>query len=198
MKRDRGTTDLVAGLIAAAAFLLLVFLLRMNVLLAGVLGGAIYLGLRLVMSGATAPPPPVVSETELLRSIGQQADAVSNLPVRRKLEGICQQAQRFLAFLDQHPDEAAAWRSIVRECLESTLRIVERYVQLTQFVDEGDASLLVEAEALLDQVAGTFANLRHRLVEEGAADLSAEVEAFRGTLQAVDEVSLSHRRGGTA
>ena len=197
MKRDRGT-DLMVGLIAAAAFLLMVFLLRMNVLLAGVLGGAVYLGLRLVMSGAAPPAPPVVSEQELLRSISQHAIAVSNLPVRRKLEGICQQAQRFLAFLEQHPDEAAAWRSIVRECLESTLRIIERYVQLARFADEGDAHLLAEAETLLDQVAGTFANLRHRLVEEGAADLSAEVEAFRGTLQAVDEVSLSSRRGGTS
>ena len=60
---------------------------------------------------------------------------MDNPRLRGQVTSICDQAQRFLAFLDQHP-EKEAWRPIVRECLQSTLRIVERYAQLSRFFDD--------------------------------------------------------------
>jgi len=189
-------TDLALGLAAAGVFLAMVFLLHMHVLLAAPLAGGVYVGLRLIT--AASPASPVLpSEEELIRRIGQHADAVMEPRVQQQLGEICRQAQLFLAYLQQHPQEAGAWRGVVRECLDSTLGIVQRYVQLGRFVDDPRSPALREVEELLAQAAATFAGLRQRLVEEGAADLSAEVAAFRNTLQAVDEVSLSNRRGGT-
>jgi len=195
-ERNGGVTDLVLGLVAAGAFLGMVFLLHMHVIIAALLGGGVYVGLRLVTA---RPPssPALPTEEELIRNIGQHAYAVKEPRVQRQLSEICRQAQLFLAYLQQHPQEAGAWRGVVRECLDSTLGIVQRYVQLGQFVDDPGSPALREVEELLSQAAATFSGLRRRLAEEGAADLSAEVAAFRSTLQAVDEVSLSNRRGGT-
>src|SRR5262249_25682436 len=109
--------------------------------------------------------------------------------VQARIGEITQQARAFLAFLNEHPDRAAAWREIVRDCLESTDRIVGRYVEIARFMDDPRQQSLGEVEDLLGQVATTFATLRRRLVDEGAADLSAEMEGFRGTLQAVNEVN---------
>jgi hypothetical protein len=195
-EKKSATTDLALGLAAAGAFLAMVFLLQMHVLLAAPLAGGVYLGLRLLTAGPTASPA-LPSEAELIQAIGQHAHAVREPRVQRQLAEICRQAQLFLAYLQQHPQEAGAWRGVVRECLDSTLGIVQRYVELSRFVDDPGSPALREVEALLAQAAATFAGLRRRLVEEGAADLSAEVAAFRSTLQAVDEVSLSNRRGGT-
>lgn len=188
--------DLVQGLAAAGAFLGMVFVLRMHVLFAAVLAGGVYLGLRLLTTRPAATASPKLSEEELIRGIAQHAAAVKSPQVKQQLLEICRQAQLFRDYLRQHPREAGSWGVVVRECLESTLGIVQRYAQLDRYLEDREAPALRETEALLAQAAATFAGLRQRLVEEGVADLSAEVAAFRSTLQAVDEVSLSSRRGG--
>jgi hypothetical protein len=101
-----------------------------------------------------------------------------------------------LLFLAQHPEKADPWQELVRQSVESTVRIVERYVELSRFLDDPSRQSLQQVEELLDQVAGTFANLRGRLVDEGAADLSEEVAVFRSTLQALDEVNVQSQGGG--
>jgi hypothetical protein len=115
--------------------------------------------------------------------------------VQSKIAQIDDGARRVLAYLEQHPEKAGGWRGIVRECLESTLRIVRRYLELSRFFEDPSRQSLKEVEELLDQVASTFTSLGRRLVDEGAADLSAEMDVFRSTLQAVNEVNVLNRGG---
>lgn len=193
----RGSSDLIPGIGAAVAFLILVFVLRMPLLLAAGLAGAVYVGLRLTLQQTRETAAPAPTEWELLQSISQHQHAVTDLSVRRKITGICEQARLFLQFLTQHPQQAQSWQPIVRECLVSTLRVTAQYVHLVQFLDDPSHPSLREAEELLDQVSSTFATLRRRLVDERAADLSAEMELFRSTLQAVNEVNLVNRGGSS-
>jgi 5-bromo-4-chloroindolyl phosphate hydrolysis protein len=188
-------TDIAAGVTAAASFLVMVFLLGMHLGLSALLAAGVYLGTWLITRQAGGTPDRA-SEAELLRQLDALCRTVPNPQVQRKIAQIDDGARRVLAFLEQHPEKADGWRGIVRECLESTLRIVRRYLELSRFFEDPSRQSLQEVEELLDQVAGTFTSLGKRLVDEGAADLSAEMDVFRSTLQAVNEVNVLNRGGG--
>lgn len=190
-------SDIAAGVIAAAAFVALVFLLHMPLWLGVFLAVCVYIGIWLFNRRPVREETESVTESVLLHQIDQLSHAVANPSVRSKIEVIQAEAGALRAFLAQHPDKEEAWRGIIRECLQSTLRIGQRYVELSRFFDDPSRQSLVQVEELLDQVAATFANLRARLVDEGAADLTAETEACRSTLQALNEVTVLNQREGS-
>jgi hypothetical protein len=196
-------TDLISGVIAALAFLAMVFALRMELWLGILLAAGIYLAVRLITRKAPHDLPETVTEEELLREIHQLSGTVANPAVRDRIIQILQQARSVLDFLEQSTRfagtraQAETWRGIVRECLQSTQRIVQRYAELSRFVQDPNQQSLMAVEELLEQVSGTFTNLGRRLVDEGAADLTAEMDLFRGTLQALNEVNVLNRTGGT-
>ena len=190
--RGRSGSDLVAGIVAAVAFLGMVFALGMNLLLAGVLAGAVYVGVALLgRQVQTEPREP--TDAELLQRIEQLLPAVTDLRVRRKIAGLVGEARTALAYLQQHPNQDGGWRPLIRDCLASTQMITYRYADLQRFVDDPHAQPLANVEEMLDQVSQTFANFRRRLVDDGAEDLSAQVEMFRSTLQAMDELNAPRR-----
>jgi hypothetical protein len=193
-----GGTDLASGVAAAAAFLAMVFPLHMVLWVSALLAAGVYLGVSLATRGSGRESAESVTEGELIHRIEQQSRPISNPRVRSRIAQICQQASGVLFFLEEHPEKAEAWRGIVRECLQSTLRVVERYVEFSRFLDNPSQQSMREVEELLDQVSGTFAGLRRRLVDEGAADLSAEMAVFRSTLQALEEVNVLNRGGGAS
>jgi hypothetical protein len=182
---------------AAGSFLGMIFGLGMPLWLGVPLAALVYGGIRLALPYTVREGAESVSEAALLREIDQLCRSVANPRVRGKIAAIRDQAATLRAFLDQHPDKAQAWDGILRECLESTLRITRRYVELSRFFDDPARQTVRQVEELLEQVSTTFANLRTRLVDEGAADLSAETAMLRSTLQALDEVNLVNRREGS-
>jgi len=191
------TTDIAAGLGAALAFLVMLFLLHMPLWLGVALAAGVYAGIALL--GRTASPAQLEpTGHELLQQIHESARSIANARVRQKIGALLGQAQRVLVFLDEHPERADAWRGVVRECLQSSLRIVNRYADLSRFFEDPSRQSLQEVEELLDQVSATFTNVGQRLVEEGAADLTAEMELFRSTLQAVNEVNVLKQGGGNS
>jgi len=189
-------TDLVAGLVAAVAFLVMVFPLAVNLWLSIALAGLVYAGARLGLTRGEAPAPRALDSRELIRQIGQLCAAIPSAKVRERVAETLRQASGILSYLDAHPDKGTVWRGIVCDSLESTRRVVQRYVELSRFVDDPRHSSLAAVEDLLDHVAHTFSGLRARLVDEDAADLSDEMEVFRSTLKALDEVTLVNRAGG--
>jgi hypothetical protein len=132
----------------------------------------------------------------LVREIEELSLRVPNPEVRARIGRICEKGARFIQFLAEHPAQATAWGGIVRECLDGTLQIVERYLELSRFFENPATESVPEIDALLEQVSDTFQGLRSRMIQESTADLSAETEVLRSTLQAVNEVSQSQRMGG--
>src|SRR5438128_2351960 len=141
----------------------MVFLLRMEVWLGILLAAGIYLGVRLVTRKAPREVPESVATEELLRQIEQLSRNIANAAVRDRIIQILQQARSVLDFLEQHPAQAETWRGIVRECLQSTQRIVQRYAELSRFVQDPNQQSLMAVEELLEQVSSTFSNLGRRL-----------------------------------
>jgi len=191
-------TEVAAGVIAAGALLAMIFALGMPLWLGVFLAALVYAGVRLLAHHTSRELPEAATEPELLGQIDQLCRAVANPRVRSKIAAIREQAGTLRAFLEQHPEKAEAWNGILRDCLESTLRITRRYVELSRFFDDPSRQSVAQVEDLLGQVSTTFANLRTRLVDEGAADLSAETEVFRSTLQALNEVNVLNRPGGNS
>src|SRR5436309_1129706 len=118
--RQSGNEDLVAGVAAAAAFLLFVFLLHVWLWVGALLAVGVYVGVRL-----------------LVQQLNELCPSVPEPRVRSRVAEIGDQAGRVLEYLDQHAARSGAWRPIVRECLESTLKILQRYVELSRFADAG-------------------------------------------------------------
>jgi hypothetical protein len=197
VSRPNPTTEVAAGVGAALAFLAMLFLLHMPLGLGVLLAACVYAGIALL--GRSAAPARVEpTEQELLQQIHESARSIANARVRQKIGALLGQAQRVLVFLEEHPERADAWRAVVRECLQSSLRIVNRYADLSRFFEDPSRQSLREVEELLDQVSATFTNVGQRLIEEGAADLTAEMEVFRSTLQAVNEVNVLKQGGSNS
>src|SRR5438105_938282 len=126
-----GQSDILSGVTGAAAFVAMSLLLHMPLWLSALLAAGVYLGIRFVARPGVSAVQESLTEAELIQRIGQLVPAIANPRVRGRISESCGQAQRVLSFLDQHPEKAGAWRGVVRECLQSTLRIVERYVELS-------------------------------------------------------------------
>jgi hypothetical protein len=189
-------SDLAAGVAAAAAFLVMVLLLKMALWIGALLAAAVYAGVWLLYGVPAALPQRDATEEELIHRIGQLYQPIANHRVREQIAQICDQARRVSAFLKEHPERIDPWRAILRECLLSTLRILERYVELARYLDDPGTESLRQVEELLGEVSHAFVNMRHRLIDEGAHDLSGEMQVFRSTLQALDEINVVNRGGG--
>jgi glutamine synthetase adenylyltransferase len=191
-------SDLAAGVAAALAFLVMVLVLKMALWLGALLAAAVYAGVWLLYGAPAALPRREATEDELIHRIAQLYQPVENPRVREQVGRICEQARRVSAFLKEHPERIDPWRDILRECLQSTLRILERYVELARYLDDPGTESLRQVEELLGEVSQAFVNIRHRLIDEGAHDLSGEMQVFRSTLQALDEINVVNRGGGSA
>lgn len=188
--------DLLPGIVAAVGFLLLVFGLQMALGLAVGLALCLYAGVWLLTRRSAPTVPETAQAMALVEHISERSTRIPNPEVGQRVSRICQQGSRFIQFLMENPTQGDAWAGIVRECLAGTLRIVDRYLELSRFFENPAKESVPEIDALLDQVAGTFADLRSRMIREQTADLSAETQVLRGTLQAVNEVSQNQRIGG--
>lgn len=191
-ERFRGS-DLLPGILAAVALLVMVFLLAVPVILGVILAGLAYLGFWLVVRRPALSQPaaaPPLSESRLLEEIDSLSRSLAHPNVRVRTASIREQVAVLTGFLDEHPSRNAALRPVLRECLESTLRVLHRYADLSRFLDDPTHQTLTEVDTLLEQVTRTLGNMRRQLVEEGTQDLSLEVESVRSTLQALDEVYL--------
>src|SRR5262249_42522649 len=109
-KRRSGGSDLISGIVAAVGVLLMVVLLRFPVWLGVLLASGLCGGTWLATRAALPAAQPRLDEEALLRHIAGLYRSVPNPRVQARIGEITQQARAFLAFLNEHPDRAAAWR----------------------------------------------------------------------------------------
>jgi hypothetical protein len=185
-------SDLVAGIAAAVAFLIFVLPLGFLPWLSALLAGGVYLGVKLLGTAAPAalPEPERPAPAAMLQEIAQLNRRIARPGVRAKIDSLCQQAGGIQAYFQANPEAAGVWRGFFSECLGSTLEVVRRYVELARRIGEPDTPALQEFEGVLDSLGTTFANLHQRLIEEDVASYTADVKAFRSTIQALNDVSV--------
>jgi hypothetical protein len=196
-KRNR-SSDLGAGLAAVAAFLLFLVPLALAPWLSALLAGAVYVGVKL-LTQATLPALPKAEHPApeaLLQELARLHRQIPQEGVRARIAAIGDQARRTEAYFQANPEAAGLWRGFFSECLSSTVQSLRRYLELARRVGEPEPAALQEFESLLDSLGITFRNLHQRLVEEDVASYSADLQALRSTVQALNDVSVL-RVGGT-
>ena len=181
-------TDLVAGITAALAFLALAFALHFNIFVSAALAVGTYAGIRMLLTERPAAPPPPRPLREVLNELYTLIQSLPPTQVRQKVIDIHQQASTMLAYFNENPSEAAVWDDIVRDCLDSTLRLVRRYAGLARHLQPGEEGAVRELTDVLNNVAQTLGAMRQRLLQSDAAGLEEDLKAFKSTLAAVNEV----------
>jgi hypothetical protein len=197
-RSPRPSNDLFPGVAAAAAFLLFAFALHFPLWIGAVLAVGVYAGTWLYFRQPEERARPELSEGELLAQIQSFSRLITRPTVQRRIAGISEQANGLLRYFAEHPDASGVWGAFFRECLESTLSIVRRYAELTRHLGEPDAATVNSFEEVLDGVSTAFANLRRNVVEQDVERFDTDVQVFRETLKALDEVNvLRARQGGS-
>lgn len=181
-------TDLAAGITAALAFLALTFALHFNIFVSAALAIGTYAGIRMLLSDRPSAPPPPRPLREVLNELYSLIQSLPPTHVRQKVIDIHKQATAVLAYFNENPGESAIWDDIVRDCLDSTLRLVRRYSGLARHLQPGEEGAVRELADVLDNVAQTLGSMRQRMLQTDAAGLEEDLKAFKSTLAAVNEV----------
>jgi 5-bromo-4-chloroindolyl phosphate hydrolysis protein len=187
-----------AGLIAAAVFAVLLFLTwNVPVAFAGA-GAGLIAGMlihkpsnkddmRLSLTGIT---PEMVAEAirdgrlqiAELRSVGQR---VSNPLVQFKVKQIADVADKIIDDIRKDPGDLKAARPFLNYYLDSTVKILERYAELSakKILDKDVQLSLKRVEGLLDSIRLAFHKQLAKLLENDMLDLDTEMSVLEKTIQ---------------
>jgi hypothetical protein len=200
--------DLLAGVSAAAAFLVILALLGSLWLSAG-LALAVYVAVRFLSATAAGAGPSRQREAafpdeepvrapqprELVNEIRGLLRRMPDPRLRAEADDVCARAAALLDYFAAHPLRAADSQFLVGQYLDLTRTAIERYVAAARFSDGSAGRSAQTLDGFLDEVRGRFAALHERLTGEDDAALAGEIQVLNRTLQDLDEMSLQIRGG---
>jgi len=197
-KANKGTNWIGAGIIGAAVFALLLFL-TWNVPIAAAGAGAGFIAgllilkpsnkeeISLSMSGIS---PEMIAEAvrdgrariASLRDVGQR---VTNPLVQFKVKQIADVADKIVDDIRKDPGDLRAARPFLNYYLDSTVKILERYAELSskKVLDREVQLSLKRVEALLDSIRLAFHKQLARLLEHDVLDLDTEMSVLEKTIR---------------
>jgi 5-bromo-4-chloroindolyl phosphate hydrolysis protein len=200
-----------AGLIAAALFAVLLFLTWNAALAVAGAGAGLIAGilifkpspqrdLDMIVSGVS---PEMVAEAlkegraqvAALRGIGAR---VSNPVVQFKVKQIAEVADKILEDIRKDPGDLKAARSFLNYYLDSTVKILERYAELSakKVLDREVQVSLKRVEGLLDSIRLAFHKQLAKLLENDMLDLDTEMSVLEKTIQLESGVLAGQAREG--
>ena len=170
--------ELLAGVMATAALGLGV-VLHLPLIAAIAVGGAVYGGMRLALSGTRDPLAP-------LHKLGA---ATKNESMRASVQNICASATEIFAIFDSAPHKAIYARGFVDYTLTRTVNILQRYHDVGQALSlSGQAeSLSYKTETLLSMIDRSFREQVAKLLSDDVADLDSEIEILKTRLEVEGE-----------
>lgn len=136
-----------------------------------------------------------VSQADLEKALreggGKLADlkksvyAIQDTDVRRKGEDIVAITDKILKDIENDPKDLRQARQFLNYYLDTTLKIVRRYVELSrQSVLGADArETLAKAESSLETVRKAFEKQLAKLMEDDVMDLDTEIEVLERTIK---------------
>jgi len=193
-----GANWIGASIVAAALFAaLIVFTGNLALAAAGAVAGLVAgflifkpkaeADIRLVSSGIT---PEMVAEAlkegriqvANLRAIGSR---VANPLVQFKVKQIADVADKILDDIKQDPADLKAARPFLNYYLDSTVKILERYAEISskKVIDREVAQSLKRVEDLLDAIRLSFHKQLAKLQENDMLDLDTEMSVLERTIK---------------
>ncbi len=136
-----------------------------------------------------------ISESEARKVINQSQDKVREIRamtmrikdnrVADEVRGICKAAQDIIENFKKDPKDIKRARQFVNYYLDSTVKIVTRYVELThtQVMTPETEKSLKKVEELMGTVKLSFEKQLQQLLEDDLLDLDTEVDVLKKTLK---------------
>jgi len=134
-------TDLVPGVVAVAALLVVQFVLGLPLLAGLGIAAAVYLGVRLLLPEADPEVAPGVRRSQLVNGLAaleqrlvrvtQLGGGVVKPDVRRRVDSLIATSGRVIAHLREVPADLLVARPLLELYLDSTAGILTNYVRLS-------------------------------------------------------------------
>ena len=187
--RDLKNSDLPAG-VAAIAALALTLLAHLPFWLALLLAALVYVGVVLLRRQPAAPGPAVSPLPEQIGALESAGRAVRFPKIHQQIEDITTHARAIAAYFGQHPQDANQWQEYLQECLTTALTGTLRFGELAPHLRDQDDPAAVKFGEFLQTLAETLRRVYDQLVAADAADFSANMDAYKSTLQEINQIYL--------
>lgn len=193
-QRHEGMSDVIPGVLASLAFIVMILLLGPSWMLASaLLAFGVYFGTRFLLPTPAAAPEatPFVPTQEVLRQVAALAPQVGYEEARWRLKAICEKADALLRYADQHPDRSGDSLAIIRQYLELTRTGVQLFLEANPLSGNQAQQSRARLNELLTNVQERLTQLYEWLNAEEDAALAGRLKALTQTLKELDEVSLT-------
>jgi 5-bromo-4-chloroindolyl phosphate hydrolysis protein len=192
---DETTKDgLFSGILAAAMFLVFLLIIDAGVV-ASLLAGAVVYAIGFFFLFRVKKPEVIASEATLkealqegsrklseIQRLEKQVRKASMIPQIKDIEGII---GKILAKIEHDPDSLKQAHQFLAYYLDSTINILNKYVELSaqDIEDEDIRKSLAKVETMLQTIRDAFEKQLGRLLSDDAMDLDAELATLEQTIK---------------
>ncbi len=198
-EKSKGAASLWAGIAGGAIFLLFLFILKLNPIVAILISAAAYFGIYFVlapekekdvelhMNGVT---PEMLDKTlkegaQRIKIMRSYIPKVKKTEIKAKLEAITVLIEKIYEDFQKDPKDIKAARQFLNYSFEATLQIINRYTELQKQagVSEQVRSSLTKVEKLLDTIEEAFEKQLAKLLQDDIMDLDTEIQLMENTFR---------------
>ena len=183
-------SDLPAGLAGAVSLGLLVFLAHLPFWLGLVAAGLVYAGVTLLMRRPAETAPPRASLTEQTAALEATGARIALPDTRKRVADVAGQARAILAYFAEHPPSAAQWEAYVREALDTALAGARQFAELAPHLSGPSDPAAIKFTEFLQTLSDTLRGVYSQLVAADTADFTASMDAYKNTLQEINQIYL--------
>ena len=122
---------------------------------------------------------------EKLRNVRNLTLKITSNDVAKQIQDICKTGAEIFEYIRKNPDDLKKAKQFINYYLDTTEKIVNRYVQLSAAKEkssEVDASLK-KVEATLASIDETYKKQLHNLLENDVLDLNTEIKVLETTMK---------------
>jgi hypothetical protein len=186
-----GTSDLIPGIAAAAAFLILFFLHVTPLPITILLAIGVYIGVKFLLPAPRAIEAPLETSANVLAEVKDLSERMPAGSARVRMRNITDISESLLRYGDAHPEQASDSLFVLKQYLESLRIGVRRYLDTLRYTPDSAQQSQDTLSELLETVYKSLKHLHSELVEKETADLTGDLRALNRTLQELDRVWLN-------
>ena len=182
---NKTSDGLLAGILGAALFLVFLFVINAGPIVSLVIGGAGFGAGMLLFS--RKKPEVIAQEIDLKTAVSngqkklveiQKFQKLIKKPVVvAKVKEICEVIEKILEDLEKDPQDLKAARQFLDYYLDSTIKILNRYVELSaqNISDDSIKASLLKVENMLQTIKDAFEKKLAQLLSNDVMDLDTEL-----------------------
>jgi len=133
--------------------------------------------------------PDVIEKTikkgvKKIRAMRKHAETIDKEPVKQSIDRICGTAEKIFQNFKQDPKDIKAARQFLNYYLDSTIKIIRQYAELSQKGGgSANAETLKKAEDVLGTIEKAFEKQLSTLYDDDFLDLDAEISVLNKSMK---------------